>query len=704
MATPALENRTGIVGQPLDRIDGRAKVTGTATYAAEYQIERLAHGYVVHSTIAAGRIVDIETAAAEHAPGVLAVLTHLNAHQQLPQQRRGGDSGARAVLHGPRIEYFGQPIALVIAESLEGARCAAGLVVARYEPDAPALDFDLHLHEAYRPQQVEGEGEGSKPDTKRGDFDRAFAAAPVKIDATYTTPYEHNNPMEPHATIAVWARDKLTLYDAAQSPHDRRDEVARTFGLDPAHVRIITPYIGGAFGSKFDTHNHVILAAMGARRIGRPVKVALARQQMFSMTTHRAHTRQRVAIGARPDGTITAIAHDSCLQTAIAQEFIEQSSVISRMMYAGPNRRTTHRAVKLNLPVPGIMRAPGEAPGSFALESAMDEIAAALGMDPIELRIKNEPEYDPEKRVPFSSRNLIECLRIGAVNFGWAQRGPIRSLHDGRWRVGIGVAGATYPTRIGECGARIRLTPNGRAQVKLAATDLGTGTFTILAQIAAETLGLPIDAVEVEIGDTEFPRTPGSGGSWMAASAGSAVYQAALAVNRKRRNGSTGAVEAEIKTKPGDAAKKFSMHAFGAHFVEIGIDGTTGELRLRRMLGVYAAGRILNAKTARSQLLGGMVMGVGMALGEESIVDPRYGHFVNADLAEYHIPVHADIPDSFDAIFIDEKDDKVNPLGAKGLGELGIVGAAAAVANAVYHATGQRIRNLPITLDKVLPA
>jgi xanthine dehydrogenase YagR molybdenum-binding subunit len=434
------------------------------------------------------------------------------------------------------------------------------------------------------------------------------------------------------------------------------------------------------------------------------VKLALARQQMFSMTVHRAHTRQRVAIGARPDGTITAIAHDSWVQTAVAQEFIEKSSVISRMMYAGPNRRTTHRAVKLNLPVPGIMRAPGEASGSFALESAMDEIAAALGIDPIALRIKNEPEHDPEKRLPFSSRNLAECLRIGADRFGWARRGPIRSLRDGRWRVGMGVAAATYPTRIAACGARIRLTPNGRAQVKLAATDLGTGTYTILAQIAAETLRLPADAVEVEIGDTDFPSTPGSGGSWMAASAGSAVLQAALAVERKRRSGATGAIEVEIKTKPGDAGNRFAMHAFGAHFVEIGIDQTTCEVRLRRMLGVFAAGRILNIKTARSQLLGGMVMGVGMALGEESIVDPRYGHFVNADLAEYHIPVHADIPETFDALCIEETDEKVNPLGAKGLGELGIVGAAAAVANAVYHATGQRFRNLPITLDKVLPA
>lgn len=687
------------IGQPLDRIEGRAKVTGAARYAAEYDIPSVAHGVIVPSTIPCGRIVGIDTAAAEQAPGVVAVLTHLNAPQQSPARGKGGADNAKPALHTARIEHFGQPIALVIADTVENARAAARLVVPRCEPDPPALEFDQAIDAAYQPNSING---GLEPDSRKGDFDRALAAASVKLDATYTTPYQHNNPMEPHAVIAAWQGSKLTLYDSAQSPYDRQAEVAATLGLDPKDVRVVSPYIGGGFGSKFDTHPHVILAALGARRTGRPVKIALARQQMFSMTVHRCHTRQRLRIGARRDGTITAIAHDSWLQSATAGEFVEQTGSMTRMMYAGPNRRTTHRAVALNLPVPGIMRAPGETPGSFALECAIDELALALGMDPIELRIKNEPEQDPEKRIPFSSRGLIDCLRMGAARFGWDRRPAAHTLRDRGWMIGLGVAAATYPTRMDECSARVRLTPNGHARVEIGATDLGTGTYTILAQIAAETLGLTTDRVEVELGDTQYPRTPGSGGSWLAASAGSAVYQAAVAVNRKRKNGASGAIEAEARAKPGDALKKYSMHAFGAHFAEVGVDEITGEVRLRRMLGVFAAGRILNPKTARSQLIGGMVMGVGMALTEESVVDPRYGHFVNADLAEYHLPVNADIPATFDAIFLDETDNKVNVLGAKGIGELGIVGAAAAVANAVCHATGKRVRDLPITLDKLL--
>jgi xanthine dehydrogenase YagR molybdenum-binding subunit len=740
------ERPSSLIGRPIDRTDGPLKVTGAARYAAEYDVANTVYGFPVGSTIACGRIDTIDTGAAERAPGVLAVITHRNAGAQARFAANDGENAyerARPVLNTDRITYHGQYVALVLADTYENARAAAASVQVRYAEERPALDFEAGRRDAYKPKVINA---GAEPDTGEGDFDKAFARAAVKVDATYETPCEHNNPMEPHATIAAWDGDVLTLYDASQSVTSCRSNVAQTFEIPEEKVRVISRFTGGGFGSKYVPYGHVILAALGAREIGRPVKLVLTRQQMFPGTSHRTRTAQRMRLGAARDGGIEAIAHESWVHTSTHDEFVEQVGVMTRSMYAGANRLTRHRVVRLNVPTPDIMRAPGECPGSFALESAMDELAMALDMDPVALRIGNEPSEDPEMHVPFSSRSLVRCLREGADRFGWARRGRTpRTVRDGRWLVGCGVASATYPTRLQPAGARIVLTADGRVTARLAATEIGVGTYVALGQIAGDALGLPLDAVTVEIGDTAFPPTPGSGGSFGLASAGSALHKACVNLRsalvelaladpqsplRGLNSDAIDFVDGRIVAR-GDPArgeplsalvaraarseimadgeiapdaevnKKYAMHAYGAHFVEVGVDEDTGEVRLRRMLGVFAAGRIINPKTARSQLIGGMVMGVGMALHEESVVDPRYGHFVNHDLAEYHVPVHADIP-AIDAVFLEERDDKINPLGAKGVGELGIVGAAAAVANAVCNATGVRVRSLPITLDKLL--
>jgi xanthine dehydrogenase YagR molybdenum-binding subunit len=751
------ENGGRLIGRSIDRVDGRLKVTGTAKFAAEHEVPGLAYGFVVESTIARGRIEAIDATAAERSPGVLAVLTHLNAPQQAGFEVNNGTNTfdrPQPVLNTDRITHHGQYIALVVADTYENARAAAARVKLRYAVETPALDFeipqseepkivdrDVRVPEAYEPKFI---NIALPADTVEGNFDRAFALAPIKIDATYLTPYEHNNPMEPHATIAMWEGDVLTLYDSSQNVMRCRKSVAATLRIPEVKVRVVSRFAGGGFGSKALAHQHVIMAAIAAQMVGRPVKIVLTRQQMFPIH-YRSRTVQRMRFGATRDGVITAVAHESWVETSTYDEFVESAGAITRSMYAGPNRVTRHRVVRLNLPTPNIMRAPGEAPGSFALESAMDELALALDWDPIQLRIRNEPTEDPEKHVPFSSRSLIQCLRVGGARFGWKQRVEPRSMRDGRWLIGCGVASASYPTYLRPSSARVVLTKDGRVLAQLAAAEIGVGAYTALAQIAAETLGLDIDKVTIELGDSNLPPAAGSGGSFGLASAGSGLYDACLALrvrlagmarsdqrsplyglnldditfangNMLARNDSgrgepmmrlversgKGELEAQGHISPdADQAKRYSMHAYGAQFAEVAVDEDTGEVRLRRMLGAFAAGRIINTKTAHSQLVGGMIWGVGQALHEETVVDPRFGHFVNRDLAEYHVPVHADTPE-VDAIFVDEQDDKVNPLGAKGLGELGIVGAAAAVANAVFHATGKRVRELPITLDKLL--
>jgi xanthine dehydrogenase YagR molybdenum-binding subunit len=686
------------IGAPLNRIDGPKKVTGTAPYAYEHPVEGVTYVFPVQSTIARGRIISIDASTARALPGVVTVLSHENAPRLASL-----DDAELAVFQSAAIAYYGQFVAAVVAETPEIARQAASLVVIRYEEQPHDVELRADRADLYKPEKVNPSYE---TDTVSGDVEAALAQASVSLDHTYTTPAYHNNPLEPHATVATWSDDGVTLYDANQGAHRIRDDVAQAFGLAPDRVRVISPYVGGGFGSKAFTHPHVILTVMAAMVAERPVKLALTRQQMFAVVGYRTPTIQRIRLGAGSDGRLTAIAHDVVEQTSTIREFAEQTALATRMMYAAPNRRTTHRLARLDVPTPTIMRAPGECPGMFALESAMDEMAIACGLDPVELRILNEPEIDPDTGHPFSSRGLVACLREGAQRFGWQQRNPRpRMRSDGRWLSGTGVAASTYPTRRRASTAIVRVDREGRYSVLIDAADIGTGAWTVLTQIAADALDVPIERVHLEIGDTLLPPAQIAGGSMGTASWGTAIVEVArkLRTRLQEEHGviPAGGLEATGEAGENPEARRFAMHAYGAQFAEVRVNIDTGEVRVPRLLGVFAAGRIMNAKTARSQFLGGMTMGLSMALHEQSILDPRFGDYVNHDFAEYHIATNADVG-AIDVSWIDEDDPYVNPMGAKGIGEVGIVGTAAAIANAVYHATGIRIRDLPITLDKLL--
>jgi xanthine dehydrogenase YagR molybdenum-binding subunit len=560
------------------------------------------------------------------------------------------------------------------------------------------VELRLDHPRLYRPARINPNFE---TDTEQGDCDQALAAAEVTVDRTYRTAAVHNNPMEPHATLAVWDGDAVTLYDSTQGATQVQDTVARAFGLSPEQVRVVAPHVGGGFGSKGRPMPHVILAVMAARLVNRPVKVAVTRQQMFAVTGYRTPTIQHVRLGADRDGRLVAIARDVVEQSSTVREFAEQTAVATRMMYAAPNRRTTHRLVRLDLPTPFWMRAPGKCPGMYALESAMDELAIELGLDPIELRIRNEPEVDPETGRRFSSRNLVACLRDGAERFGWDRRDPTPAIRrDGRWLVGTGVAASSHPANRRASQALARVEPDGAFVVRLAAADIGTGARTALTQIAADALEVPPGSVRVELGDSAFPAAPLAGGSMGTSSWGPAVAKACREL--RVRAGGKGEVRVDT-TDDVRVDQPLARYAFGAQFAEVRVDPETGEVRVSRLLGAFAAGRVINAKTARSQLIGAMTMGLGMALHEESVLDPRFGDYVNNDLASYHLPVSADI-EEVDAVWIEEDDPDVNPIGAKGIGEIGIVGTAAAIANAVHHATGIRVRDLPIRPDKLIGA
>jgi xanthine dehydrogenase YagR molybdenum-binding subunit len=710
-----------IVGEPLDRVDGRLKVTGGAIYA--YEVEQgpqTLYGYVVQATIGKGRIAAIDTTAAEQARGVALVLTYRNAPEQDVRP------SSHPVLYSPDVMYFGQPVAFVVATSFEEARAAAYLVAVRYDGSPGQYSLADGAKDARVPH-----GPGQPPNSVVGDFSTAFAKAPVQIDVTYTTPLQSHAMMEPHATLALWDGGTLTLHTSNQMLNRGQMAVAQTLKMPVEKVRLVSPFIGGGFGSKLAISADAILAAIAARQLQRPVKVALTRQQIFHVTTHRSDTIQRIRLATDEDGHILAIGHDVISGNLRSEQSFEGAALQTRTLYAGANRQTRHRLAPLDIPVASSMRAPGEAVGLLALECAMDELAVKLNLDPIELRIRNEPGEDPEKNIPFSSRHLVECYREGARRFGWDKRNPQPGqVRDANWLVGIGMAAATRGNPLRPSKANVKLDPNGVATVKMAMTDIGTGSYTILTQIAAEMLGLPPDRVLMKLGDTSFPEAAGSGGSFGAASSGSALYFACDKLRHKLAilagmdpttarfaNGyvtDTGqskpiaslvgvrGVSADGSVSPGSMSRKFSQQSYGAQFAEVGVDRDTGEIRLRRMLGVFTAGRILNAKTARSQAIGGMIFGVGAALEEDMVLDPRFGYFVNHDLAEYHVPVHADVPE-VDAIFLAELDTKSNPLKSKGVGELGICGAGAAIANAVYNATGTRIRDYPLTLDKILP-
>jgi xanthine dehydrogenase YagR molybdenum-binding subunit len=712
----------GVVGKPLDRVDGRAKVSGGARYAYEMQQDSVLYGFVVEASIGKGTIRSIDTRTAEKAPGVVLVLTYQNA----PAQGTGNHREAHPVLTGARVSRYGEPVAFVVAESFEEARAAAYLVDVKYDRAVGKYALRTNLSEARAPRPSDGQ----PADSAVGDFAGAFAGAPVQLDVTYTTPLQSHAMMEPHATLATWDGDKLTLHTANQMLNQGQQVIATTLKIPVENIRLVSPFIGGGFGGKLWVNADAILAAIAARQLERPVKVALTRQQIFHVTTHRSDTIQRLRLGTDRDGRILAIGHDVFSGNLPSEQTYEGAALQTRTLYAGPNRLTRHRLAPLDIPVASSMRAPGESVGLMALECAMDELAEKLKLDPIELRIRNEPSEDPEKHIPFSSRHLIDCMQEGARRFGWDKRNPKPGqVRDGRWLMGMGMAAATRGNPLLLSKANVRLDPDGTATVRMAMTDIGTGTYTILAQIAAEMLGLPMERVRVELGDTSFPQAAGSGGSWGAGSSGSALFEACNGLREKLAriagmdpaavrfadgNISSGeqsrrltdligsGMDADGEIRPGRNNKDFSQQSYGAHFAEVGVDMDTGEVRVRRMLGVFTAGRVLNAKTARSQAIGGMVFGIGAALHEGITLDPRFGYFVNRDLAEYLVPVHADIP-SIDAVFLAELDDRSNPLKSKGIGELGICGAGASIGNAIYNACGVRIRDYPITLDKLLP-
>lgn len=724
---PATRNpidRKQVVGKATDRYEGKLKATGTAKYAYEWHdiAPKPAYGYVLGAAIAKGRIASMDTASAESSAGVFAVVSAQNSGPL----GKGNFNTAR-LLAGPEVQHYHQAVAIVVARTYEEARSAAGKIRVRYAAEPGAFDLARAKDGAQKPPAQFG----TEPDTAVGDFDGAFAAAAVKLDATYTTPDQTHAMMEPFASIAAWKGDELTVWTSNQMINWARNDLAKTLQMDPAKVRVVSPYIGGGFGGKLFLRSDVLMAALGARAAKRPVKVALTRPLMPNNSTHRPATIQRVRLGATEEGKITAFAHETWSGN-LPGGSAEMGILASRALYAGSNRMTATRLAALDLPEGNAMRAPGDAAGSMAFEVAIDEMAHKLNLDPVEFRIRNDTQQDPEKpaRV-YSTRKLVECLRIGADKFGWSRRnaqpGKVR---DGRWLVGMGVATAYRGAPAADSAARVRLDAQGVVTVETDMTDIGTGSYTIIQQTAAEMMGVPLDRVVVNLGDSRFPVSAGSGGQFGAVSATSGVYAACVklreAVAQKigadpaTAEFTDGAVVAagrrvplgqaagpqglvgEDKIEFVDSSDKYLQYTFGAHFVEAAVDSLTAETRVRRMLAVCSAGRILNPKAARSQIIGAMTMGVGAALMEDLVVDKRVGFFVNHDLASYEVPVHADIPHQ-EVVFLDGEDPTLSPMKAMGVGELGICGAAAAVANAIYNATGVRVRDYPVTLDKLLP-
>ncbi len=707
-----------IIGQPVSRVDGPAKVTGQARYAAEFVIRNLAYAALVSSTIPRGRITRIDIGEAEQAPGVLAVITYENA-ERLPYNElekrpvvdpQSGDQ--LRVFQGPEILFNGQPVAVVVAETQEQADGAARLVRVTCEVEEPTTVF----------QQSDGKkvsrewDEAGRPSkSERGDAGRALGTAPVKVDITCSHAREHHNALEPHATIAEWDGDRLTLYDKSQWVDNVRQAIAHVFGIPEANIRVISPFVGGAFGSALRTWPHVTVAALAARHVRRPVRVELTRRQLYTSIGFRPFTLQRVALGAEKDGRLTAILHEAYGQTSMYEEYAETTLEPARTTYSCPNVRTHYRLVEMNTNSPCPMRAPGVSTGTMALEMAMDELAEALGIDPLELRLRNYAERDEAADLPWSSKALRACYEIGAERFGW-KRQPLRpgSMREGRMLVGQGMASAIYHADRSPCSAQAILYANGTAVVRTAASDMGPGTYTSMTQIAAETLGLPLEAIDFELGDTDMPKAPVHGGSITMASVGNGVKAACEALRAElhkmgdagpytemmRRRGRD-RIEVTADAKPGDESEKFASAAFGAVFVEVRVDPDFGTVRVPRVVGVYDAGRVINPKIARSQCLGGIVGGIGMALLETAEWDERLGRVMNANFAEYLVPVNADVID-LDVQFVDGNDANFNPLGVKGLAEIALCGVAPAIANAVYHATGRRVRDLPIRPESLM--
>ena len=728
------------IGQGIVRQDGRLKVTGGARYAAEFEVPGCLHAVLVQSTIAAGTITGFDTAQAERMPGVVAIITHQNAGQ-LNQHKAAKQMVTHPYLQDARILYNGQHVAVAVADTFERAEAAASAVVVHYAPsDAVTVMDETTLDRAYKPKDFQN-GEKS-PDVSRGDAAGAFASAAVKIDATYETPVEHHNPMEPHATIASWRGDTLAVWTATQGISGAQKTLAAAFGLPKDSVTVVCPYVGGGFGCKGDTWPPAVIAALAARHVQRPVKLVLTRPQMFTSNGYRPKTIQKIRLGASQDGKLLSIRHDGFSQMSdpALGEFCEPVAVATQMAYACKNLAVSHRIVPVNQGLPTYMRAPGESSGMFALESAMDELAHSLRMDPLALRLANYADRDEQEDKPFASKGLRQCYGQAADAFGWSRRNHAPgSMRDGRILVGWGMATSTYPTNRRPCEARIRLNANGTALVQSGVQDLGTGTYTIMAQCAADRLGLDITRVSAQLGDSRFPPGPVSGGSATAASVIPAIEAAAEALRAKlatlaasdpnlasiapsdirldgldlvtpklrvplqqvMQRAGVAYVEAEGSAAPGEAYKSHSCHAFGAQFVEVRIDPDFGTIRVSRVVSCFEVGRLLNARTGRSQLLGGIVFGIGMALQEETLIDRASGRIVNANIADYHMPVNADVPD-IQVLTVDAPDLATGALGAKGAGELPMVGVAPAIANAVFHATGRRVRKVPIRVEDVL--
>jgi xanthine dehydrogenase YagR molybdenum-binding subunit len=749
--TPATNNpidQLKVVGKPVSRIDGPLKTTGTAPYAYDRYdvVPNQAYGYVLGSAIAKGRIVSMNLSAAKASPGVITIVNAQNAGKLAK-----GNLNVAWLLGGPDIQHYHQAIAVVVAETFEQARAAAHLIIIDY--DRVKGFFDLAKE---KPKSVPKNALDTAGESLVGNFTGAFSSAPFQLDATYSTAHESHSMLEPHSTIAAWDGDQLTLWTSNQMIAWAVNDMAKTLGIAKEKIRISSPYIGGGFGAKLFLRSDALMAALAARAARRPVKVTLQRALIPNNTVHRSATIQRIRMGADKDGMISAIGHESWSGNLPSGQ-PEAGAMQTRALYAGANRMTSNRVALLDLPEANAMRAPSEAPGLAALEVAMDEMAEKLGLDPIEFRIKNDTQVvpdsppkiipndsglnTPEKKephnsqTPFSLRQLTKCFQIGAERFEWHKRksAPMQ-VRDGRWLVGMGVASAYRDNVVMKSAARVRLDRRGHITVETDMTDIGTGSYTIIAQTAAEMMGLPLEKITVRLGDSSFPVSSGSGGQWGANSSTSGVYAAciklreAIAIKGKTlqvkfnikdavfsdgniRSGSISIPLAELAGSRGlvaedaiefgDLDKRYQQSTFGAHFVEVGVDAATGEIRVRRMLAVCASGRILNPKTARSQVIGAMTMGVGAALMEGLEVDKRYGFFVNHDLAGYEVPVHADIPHQ-EVIFVDETDPISSPMKAKGVGELGICGVAAAVSNAIYNATGIRVRDYPITLDKLI--
>ncbi len=734
-----------LIGAPVDRTDGRLKVTGAARYAAEQALPRMAHAVIVTSTIAHGTISAIDSTAALQMPGVIAVITHLNA-RRLPSNGGAAEGQPPAgrilnLLQDAHVLYQNQPIAVVVADTLERAIDAARHLRINYQQLAPLVRFDWASQHPATPDKMQGDD----PDTRRGNLADGLMIAATRLGVSYSTPVEHHNPMEPHATVASWDGDHLTLYDSTQYVSGVRRTVAAALGIDAEKVRVISPFVGGGFGSKGSTWSHVVLAAMVSQQAGCPVKLVLDRSQMVGPVGARPMTRQDITLGAGADGKLIAMRHQVISSTGLQEDWPEPSAVASRMLYAVPNQETSHRLARMHLGTPTFMRAPGEASGSFALESALDEMAAALKLDPVAMRLQNYAERNPEDDKPWSSKSLRVCYARTAERFGWAsRRGAPGTLRKGNTLIGLGMATATYPANRQAASALARLLPDGSAIISSGTPDLGTGTYTVMTQIAAQTLGLPLHKVRFELGDTTLPNAPISGGSQTVASVGPAVQAAALEIRQQlvdlarndpasplhlaeplsmdivdgwlqhrvdptlrepitallaRQGGHV--LKARVTTKLTADRKVYSMHSFGAVFAEVHVDADIGTIRVARVVAAYGIGKLMNHKTGMNQLVGGIVWGISQALLEKTDYDLRDGRAVNANLGDYYVPVNVDIG-AIEVIVVDEDDPHINPLGAKGIGEIGITGVAAAIANAVFNATGKRVRDLPITLDKLL--